>query len=467
MPLSDGKTLWDTINSAEGTSDRFLIGHAARVRLTDLARRTSLGGRVKELHRRSVLIATKDQLTAALALIELDGIARRLILCPPGLAAEQARFVAGATGADSIVSDQIGLENGVCENRDLIPCKADLCPGSRDRIAAEPTEWILLTSGTTGTPKMVVHTLSSLCNAIKDSRTIASPPSVWSTFYDIRRYGGLLIFLRVLFGSGSLILSSAEESTADFLIRAGQNGVTHISGTPSHWRLALMSPAASRIAPQYIRLSGEAVDQTILKRLRSFYPQATICHAFASTEAGLAFEVNDGLAGFPEGLIGPQGSNVDLKVQDGSLRIRSTRTATSLISRSEESLKDEDGFVDTGDTVELREGRYYFAGRREGIINIGGLKVHPEEVEAVINQHPQVRMSLVRSRKNHITGGLVVADVVLQDDPCSSRERIDELQREILQLCRSVLPRYKVPASISIVPTLAIAATGKVARHHA
>ena len=52
------------------------------------------------------------------------------------------------------------------------------------------------------------------------------------------------------------------------------------------------------------------------------------------------------------------------------------------------ALADEDGFVDTGDMLELRGDRYYFAGRREGIINVGGQKVHPEEVEAVINRHP-------------------------------------------------------------------------------
>ena len=76
-----------------------------------------------------------------------------------------------------------------------------------------------------------------------------------------------------------------------------------------------------------------------------------------------------------------------------------------------------EGFVDTGDALELRGDRYYFVGRRDGIINVGGLKVHPEEVEAVINRHPRVRMSLVRTRKNPITGALVVADVVLNTGP--------------------------------------------------
>jgi acyl-coenzyme A synthetase/AMP-(fatty) acid ligase len=114
--------------------------------------------------------------------------------------------------------------------------------------------------------------------------------------------------------------------------------------------------------------------------------------------------------------------------------------------------------------VELRGDRYYFVGRKGGIINIGGLKVHPEEVEAVINRHPQVRMSLVRPRQSPITGAIVVAEIVLKSEEDSAPARQRELKDDILKLCREALPRHKVPAAISFVPALAVAATGKLAR---
>jgi acyl-coenzyme A synthetase/AMP-(fatty) acid ligase len=116
--------------------------------------------------------------------------------------------------------------------------------------------------------------------------------------------------------------------------------------------------------------------------------------------------------------------------------------------------------------VELRSGRYYFVGRQGGIINVGGLKVHPEEVEAVINRHPAVRMSLVRSRKNPITGGIVVADVVLRTDPDGDYARAQpaELKRDILRACHAALPEHKVPAAIQFVPSLEVDATGKLMR---
>jgi acyl-CoA synthetase (AMP-forming)/AMP-acid ligase II len=184
-----------------------------------------------------------------------------------------------------------------------------------------------------------------------------------------------------------MILSDANESPADFLIRLGRCGVTHISGTPSHWRRALMSAAATAMTPGYVRLSGEVADQAILDSLHRTYPQAELAHAFATTEAGVGFDVRDGKAGFDVSLIGRPNLKAELKVEGGTLHIRSARAASGYIGKP---LTTVDGFVDTGDLVERRGDRYYFTGRKEGMINVGGQKVYPEEVEAIITQHPAI-----------------------------------------------------------------------------
>jgi acyl-CoA synthetase (AMP-forming)/AMP-acid ligase II len=284
--------------------------------------------------------------------------------------------------------------------------------------------------------------------------------------YDIRRYGGLQIFLRAALTGTPLVLSTAQESTAEFLLRAGERGITHISGTPSQWRRVLMSSSANGIAPAYVRLSGEIADQAILNQLQAQYPKTRIAHAFASTEAGVVLEVKDGAMGLPAEAIGhtPQ---VETKVEEGTLRVRSSRTASAYLGNGSLPLRDADGFVDTGDVLELRDGRYYFAGRRDGTINVGGLKVHPEEVEAVINRHPEVGMSLVRTRKSSITGGLVIADVVLKSPQQSEGGDTQALQQDILTLCRQELDLYKVPIGINFVSTLAVAQTGKLIRRDA
>lgn len=442
-----------------------LSGPDASVSLGDLAWGSSLGGRLEELRGRSVLVATRDQLTAGLALIELDGIARRLVLCPSDLPLEFLPSVAATAGVDAIVSDEATSKPCIPGVRSSVTCSPKFTRADSDRNETAKTEWILLTSGTTGVPKMALHTMASLAGAIKRD----NPPGdsvVWSTFYDIRRYGGLQIFLRALLGGASMVLSSAEEATRDFLTRAGERGVTNISGTPSHWRRALMSPFAHRIRPRYVRLSGEIVDQVVLDSLRAFYPDAKIVHAFASTEAGVGFDVTDGFAGFPASLLGKQGAEVEMKVEEGSLRIRSARNAASYLGSSAETLASDDGFIDTHDMVDLRGDRYYFIGRKDGIINVGGLKVHPEEVEAVINRHPNVQMSLVRRRNNPITGALVIADVVVKSDSCPrvTEAGTQRLKSEILETCRRSLAPYKVPAMVRLVSSLDVTASGKLAR---
>jgi acyl-coenzyme A synthetase/AMP-(fatty) acid ligase len=442
------------------------------VRLAELATASSLGGRLEELRGRTVLIATADQLTAALALIELDGVAQRIVLCPSDLASTYFPGVIKTAGAVAWVRDDAIPEENAAGLEACVTAAPSLSPASLTRRQSHETEWVLLTSGTTGAPKLVLHTLSTLTSIIVQQQATQPPASrVWGTFYDIRRYGGLQIFLRAALRGGSLVLSDPKESITDFLARAAAAGITHISGTPSHWRRALMSGAAATIEPAYVRLSGEIADQGILDNLKAAYPRASVAHAFASTEAGVAFEVGDGLAGFPASLIDTAGP-VELKISAGTLHIRSGGNALRYLGDQVAPIPvSEDGFVDTGDRVELRNGRYYFMGRAGGVINVGGLKVHPEEVEAVINAHPRVRMSLAKARRNPITGAVVTAEVVLIDDtpntaPPAAGERptADALAREIIEHCRRVLPAHKVPAMVRIVPSLEVSAAGKLVR---
>jgi acyl-coenzyme A synthetase/AMP-(fatty) acid ligase len=429
----------------------------ASVALAELAAGSTFGAALESLRGRSVLIATHEQLPTALALIELDGVARRMVLCTPDLTPEQLAGVAATAQADAIVLAAASAATTSATPYVVTPRPV---PGPVKRRASEATEWILLTSGTTGTPKLVVHTLESLGGALpkqSESRT----RSIWSTFYDIRRYGGLQIYLRAVLSGSPLVLSSSGEPTERFLARAAAAGVTHISGTPSHWRRALMSGEAAILKPLYVRLSGEVADQALLDNLRSVYPNARIAHAFASTEAGVAFDVNDGLAGFPLAFIDNPSSGIELKVVDHTLRIRSGRNAARYLGAAPAVLVSDDGYVDTGDMVELVDGRYYFRGRTGGVINVGGLKVYPEEVESVLNADPRVRMSLVRARRNPITGAVVVADVVLAN-PTSLAS--DAVKNDLLAACRRTLPPHKVPAILRFVPALEFTPAGKLVR---
>lgn len=421
---------------------------------------------------RCVVLAMREQVTAALSLLELDGVAQRLVLCPQDLPAEALASVARDAGADALLLDVGQRADGQDWARVIGVVDPALKPATRAACPALQSDWVLLTSGTSGSPKLVLHTLHSLAGQLLEQSPPAAGPD-WSTFYDIRRYGGLQILLRSLIGGRSITLSDPLEPIREFLARAAAAGVTHISGTPSHWRRALMSGSADLITPSYVRLSGEPSDQGLLDELARHYPRARIVHAFASTEAGLAFEVDDRLAGFPAALLdtaaGSEIGAVELRIEEQSLLIRSPRTASRYLHQGALPLRRDDGFVDTQDLLELRSGRYYFLGRRTGVINVGGRKCHPEEIEAVINSHPRVLMSRVRARRNPVLGNVIVADIVMRASDGTPAPDVQRsgLADDVVALCRRNLPPYKVPATIRVVDSLDVAASGKIQRTHA
>jgi acyl-coenzyme A synthetase/AMP-(fatty) acid ligase len=457
-------SLWQSLRRSGTSVIGALHAPTSSVELRALEDGSSIDG-LERLRGRSVMLATRTQLASGLALIELDGLARRVVLCTPDLTTEQFAPLSVTAGADAIVLDaespfaETPLEKFVTH---AVP-RPTAMPA---RAVDGDTEWVLLTSGTTGLPKLVSHSFQTLAGALPRQQT--SPrPMVWSTFYDIRRYGGLQMYLRAVVSGAPMVLSSAGESTHDFLTRVAAAGVTHISGTPSHWRKALMSGEARIISPEYVRLSGEVADQTVLDNLQNTYPGARVAHAFASTEAGVGFEVNDGRAGFPADYIDNRQGPIEMKVQDGTLWIRSERTASRYLGDTAAALAQSDGFVDTGDMVELSDGRYFFRGRKGGIINVGGLKVYPEEVEAVLNADARVRMSLVKAKRSPITGAVIAAEVVLAQGQNLDAAALEPIKNELLDSCRRQLPAYKVPAMLRFVPTLEITAAGKLVRPNA
>src|SRR5580658_1866558 len=315
-----------------GLKDRTLSDARHAASLTELSDHTCLKGRLAELSGRSVLLAVSGQFLASLVMLEIDGVARRMLLCPPDLNTDHLHALIEDAEIDAVVTDQPDrfADFGLA----LVATASEKLMAAPRAKTERATEWLMLTSGTLGLPKIVGHTLEGLTGAIAADGPARGSRPIWATFYDIRRYGGLQIFLRAIIGGGSLVLSEPGESLADHVARLNEKAVTHISGTPSHWRKLLMSGAASAFAPRYVRLSGEIADQAVLDGLRQAFPQSSIGHAYASTEAGVGFAVNDGLEGFPADLIGVNRDGVEMKVVDGCLQIRSRRAAHAYVGRS-------------------------------------------------------------------------------------------------------------------------------------
>ena len=203
---------------------------------------------------------------------------------------------------------------------------------------------------------------------------------------------------------------------------------------------------------------AEIADQSILSALRRQFPKARIAHIYASTEAGVGFSVSDDRAGFPEQWLG-EGPPSDMKISDrDTLLIKSPALSTS---ESLQARRTPDGYLDTEDCVRISDGRVYFIGRASGVINVGGNKVHPEEVENLVRELPGIQNATVNARNSPIMGQLVSLDV--QAGSLSSEQR-QALKDQIRKHCRAHLQKYKVPALINFVDTLEITESGKIAR---
>lgn len=389
----------------------------------------------------SVALQFSDTAGLLLNLLALDGFAGRMLLLPPCLSGAALEQVLAAAGVSRLMS-----ERGVSVLRPV---------GEQD-AAPDATEWLFTTSGTTGPPKVFSHTLRSLAATARTGSS-SSREYTWGLAYRAYRFAGIQVFLQALL-SGSALVVPAGNDTASMAGSFVTHGVNTLSATPSQWRNFLIHGAIRDCPLVQITLGGEIADQAILSTLRREFPAARIVHIYASTEAGVGFSVTDGLAGFPAAWL-QEGAPVDIRISDtGSLLIRA-RTISN--SQSLRSRLTSDGYLDTQDSVQIDNDRVHFLGRASGIINVGGNKVHPEEIENIVREVPGVQNALVSAKNSPIMGQLVVLDV---QSGALSTDEATALKRRIREHCRQHLAKFKVPAMINIVGELAVSESGKVDR---
>ena len=217
-----------------------------------------------------------------------------------------------------------------------------------------------------------------------------------------------------------------------------------------------MVPGHETLPLRQATLGGEIADQATLDALKASFPNARITHIYASTEAGVGFSVNDGKAGFPRSYLQGAPGGAKLKIADGVLWLRPAHAAPS---HGAETEVDEEGYVRSGDMI-LEEGdRLFFLGRENGVINVGGVKIYPETVEDIVKAVPGVALVQVSSKKNPITGTLVVAEILLEDGASAAT-----VKQTVLERCRDGLVREAVPAIIRFVDGFETNAAGKLIR---
>jgi acyl-CoA synthetase (AMP-forming)/AMP-acid ligase II len=403
---------------------------------------------------RGVALAMRSPLAALAALLMVDGEVDRLAVLPSDADEQRAVELWHRSGTAVLLTDRadlLGAAGGVAMDEFRVARET----GGNGRHRA--TKWLLTTSGTTGVPKFVQHTVESLTRRIRTRIDHAEHPPQWGLLYDWSRFAGLQVVLQALLSRAVLLAPGPGTVTEQVAVLAA-GGCTHLSATPTVWRKLLMTPQVGQLPLRQITLGGEIADQDVLGSLARRFPGARVTHIFASTEAGAAFSVSDGRPGFPRDYLETPPQGVQLAIREGRLHVRNELVAGEYVDGAR--FRDDDGFVDTGDEVVIDGDRVRFLGRASGVINVGGDKVHPETVETVLLDHPGVAMARVWGKGNPMTGSVVAAEVV----PVAWPDDQAAFRKAVVDHCKRNLRRTEVPALVRLSQVLETTGAGKVTR---
>lgn len=396
-------------------------------------------------------VISEDRESLAIYLPVIDSICAALLFLPNDINDSESDFFKSASVEYIIKLANCSVVS--VESTDICHC-SEVRHGNSGR-------YILATSGTTGTPKLAAYSLESLI-ATTQKDIERGEEFTWGLTYDVNRFAGLQVYLQAIIAGSKLVIPSKQDGIDSIVNLYANSGVNCISGTPSFWRKVLMQPSHKSIPLRRITLGGEISNQSILTALSNSFPNASINHIYASTEAGVGFSVKDKLEGFPLSLLDNSvGKPYQLKIEKNVLWIKSNRGCSKFVKGDLEV--DQDGYINTGDLVEVVGERVLFLGRDSGSINVGGNKVMPEKIEGVIEESPYVSMAYVFAKKNSVLGAIVSTDLVLTELGSGLSNR--ELKKELIDLCRNKLEPFEIPALFKRVDIIETNATGKIVRN--
>ena len=336
--------------------------------------------------------------------------------------------------------------------RQLAMPAADSCITTQDAALVElpelDAELLIFTSGTTGQPRCVRYQWSDLLAQV--SNRPSQDDERWLLAYKLNHFAGIQMLAHILSSQGCLVLADSTR-VADAVTTMISRKVSHVSSTPTFWRFALALMAREKDLPplRHITLGSEPVSEHLLGQLAALFPLARIVHIYALTEAGSCISVSDGKAGLPASILQrPDDAAVQFRIVDDKLQVKTHHGMLGYRNAPDSQPRGKDGWLATGDLVKIEQDRIVFMGRESEVINVGGVKVHPLEVENIVSALPGVKLTRVFGQENPIMGQIVAVDLVL--DEGFDAEAVEEAVRAA---CRS-LPRHSMPRNVTIVDSI-------------
>ena len=298
---------------------------------------------------------------------------------------------------------------------------------------------ILFSSGSTGKPKAMIHNLDTLIDSFKDKKEKSMNMLVFLMFDHI---GGLNTVFNALCMGASLIIPKIKDAkTICELIEKYK--IMVLPSSPTFLNLILISEEYKNYDLSSLRMityGTETMPQSLLLKLKEVFPKVKFLQTFGTSETGISSTSSKSSNSLFMKL---EDINGEYKIVENELWLRSKTQVLGYLNASMDSFTS-DGWFKTGDLVEV-DGEYIkIIGRAKEVINVGGQKVLPSEVESIILEMEEISDCMVYAEQNAITGQTVVCDVVLN-------KNIENIKKRVRVFCKDRLDAYKIPTKVNVV----------------
>lgn len=295
---------------------------------------------------------------------------------------------------------------------------------------------ILFSSGSTGKSKAIVQDLDKLMGKFQKPRKQLR----MLIFLQLDHIGGVNSLLYSLANNGTIIIS--DDRTPASVCRAVEVFEAELLPTsPTFLNLLMLSKAYEQFDLSSLKLityGTEPMQESTLQRLSNLLPDAVLQQTYGLSEVGILrskSRASDSL------WMKVGGEEFSTKIVSGTLWIKADSAMLGYLNAPNPF--DEEGYLDTGDLVEQEGDWIRILGRASEIINVGGFKVYPAEVESVLLQIDNVEDVVVFGQDHPITGKIVVAKFKLVEE-----ENLRDFKARMLAFCKNRLQSYKVPKRI-------------------
>jgi long-chain acyl-CoA synthetase len=298
---------------------------------------------------------------------------------------------------------------------------------------------VLFTSGSSGNPKGALHNLSKLLTKFETKRKALRTIN----FLLFDHWGGLNTLFHILSNGGSVII--LENRTPTYVCEMiEKHQVELLPTSPTFLNMMILSRAYERYSLDSLKIisyGAEPMPESLLSHLARLFPNIKLQQTYGLIELGVMRSQSEGNNSL---WVKIGGEGYAIRVVDKMLQIKSDSAMLGYLNA--DSPFTEDGWFKTGDAVEVKGEYFKILGRKSEMINVGGEKVFPQEVENTILEDPNVVDVLVYAEDNRLTGKIVCAKVKY-----NTEENKADIIKRIKTHCRLKLQAFKVPVKIELV----------------